>query len=126
MLTVYEKVFHSYISGTQNVYTDAQFAELLGSVERLSFIGKIIQVTGTSPTLTMQIEHSPDGARWQNQNATPELNGLGIGGGSGLPTFSSSTSGVPKSNFVRLRITLGGTSPAGLLWLHAIGRSPAW
>jgi hypothetical protein len=122
MLQFHEKVFDTYISGTQNVYTDTALSELLGSTERLSIVGLAVGSSGTNPTLTIQIEHSPDGTRWFNQGSTPELNNMAL---SGFVIFLDSANNVPMCGHVRLRITLGGTSPAVHLSLSAIGKSPA-
>jgi hypothetical protein len=122
MLSFSQRIFQNYISGTQNVYTDTRFGELLGSVERLTLLGQIRGLTGTSPTLTVQIEHSADRARWLNQAASPEFSGA-IADGSGF--LVDTANNVPGLNYSRLRIALGGTSPACHLEIYAMGRSPA-
>jgi len=124
MIAFSEEIFRTYVSGTQSVYTDMRFAALLGSVERLSVWAFNLVVSGTTPSLTIQIEQSPDGIRWQNQGSVPECNNISI---VSLTYISfDSANDVPMANYVRLRITLGGTSPATLLRLQAAGRSPAW
>jgi hypothetical protein len=123
MLVFRAKLFDGVLKGTGNVYTQTADAELLGSVERLTIGVAYDGVTGMNPTLTLQLENSPDGTRWMNQNASPEY-ALAIVGTKGFvytTNFSSLT--VPIGGFVRIRMALGGTSPAGYLRLWAIGRS---
>lgn len=124
MVNFYEKIFHNYVSGNQSFYTDTRYADMLGGVERLSITGAVAVITGTSPTLTIQLENSPDLTRWLSQSATAEIDNVPIGPGSYTIGFDS-TLDVPFAAYVRLRITLGGTSPAGLVTIFACGRSPA-
>ena len=126
MLVFRAKLFDGVLKGTGNVYTQTADSELLGSVERVT-IGMVFNgVTGTNPTFTLQFENSPDGTRWMNQSATPEHSGSLIPGADGFAlawttNFSSMT--LPVGGYVRMRLALGGTSPAGYLRLWAIGRS---
>jgi hypothetical protein len=124
MVNFYEKIFHNYVSGTQSFYTDTRYADMLGTVERLSITGSVGGITGTSPTLTIQLENSPDLTHWQSQSVTPEIANIPIGPGTYTMAFDSELD-VPFAAFVRLRITLGGTSPGGLVTIFACGRSPA-
>ena len=129
MLIFRTKLFDGFLRGTGNVYTQTADAELLGAVERISLGVVFTGVAGTSPTFTLQFENSPDGTRWVNQNATPELNAVSITPASGDTRFeiatNMSSTAVPIANYIRLRFTLGGTSPSGYLRLWAVGRSPA-
>jgi len=118
-------VFDGYVSGTNAVYTDSQYDEVLGLSDQLSISGYSAQVTGTVPTVTVQVEGSFDQRRWQNRNgATPEINAVSIvaspealfQGQDGNPT------GRPTLAFGRLRIQLGGTSPTAQLRIWATGR----
>ena len=125
MQVFFQKVFDNYISGTANVYTDTSISELLGSVESLSVVARARGVTGTSPTVTLQFENSPDGTRWTNQAGAAEFSSImATGIDNDFAPFKNGSS-VPISNRVRLRITLGGTSPACILILWVLGRSPA-
>jgi hypothetical protein len=123
-----QKVYDNYVTGTQSVYSDTALSELLGSVDHLALIGFVDGVTGTSPTLTVQSEHSFDGARWMNRNATPEINNWGPlspGSNNVVPFSDGSALTKPILPRVRLRIQLGGTSPAGVVRLWVVGRDPA-
>jgi hypothetical protein len=116
-------VFEGYISGTANVYSDSQYNTLLGTTDQLSVSGYTAQVTGTSPTLTVQVEHSFDNIRWQNRNGTAEIATAALStsqetqvqGQDGNPTAR------PTLPFVRLRIALGGTTPNAQVRLWVTG-----
>ena len=117
------KAFDDYVVGTTNVYTPTSLGELFGSADRLCCVAYAHTATGTSPSVTMQFEHSFDGTRWLNQNASPEVSGWApTGGSASFMTFWSTK--IPTLNFVRLRIALAGTSPSVPLEIWICGRSP--
>jgi hypothetical protein len=118
-------VFEGYISGTTNVFSDSQHNALLGTVDQLSVSGYTAQVTGTSPTLTVQVEQSFDNIRWQNRNGTAEIAAAALATGA-TETNVQGQDGNPTARptlcFVRLRIALGGTTPTAQVRLWATGR----
>lgn len=96
--------FHTAIAETTNGISSA-----LGTDNTI--VGMFVNVsasTGILPTLTVQLQHSPNGTDWYNV--------------SGMVTGSLGTSGltdvVPSSNpqyvaeFVRITWTIGGVSPS--------------
>ena len=116
------KAFDDYVVGSTNVYTPTSLAELLGTADRLCGVVIAHAVLGSSPTLTIQCEHSFDGTRWLNQETTPELNATSVGGVNTVLTFVSTK--IPTLNFVRLRVALGGGTPSATLEIWLCGRSP--
>jgi hypothetical protein len=118
------KVFDEYVKGTQDMFTPTSLAELLGSVERLSCSGVVFATNGTSPTLTVQFQHSPDGTRWFNEQGTPELSALPLTNGAVNNTFTVSNVLNRALSHVRLRIAFGGSSPSGVVQVWICGRSP--
>lgn len=125
MIRFGQKVFDSYIKGTQPVYTDIALADLLGSVDSLAVAATAYQVSGGSPTLTIQFEQSPDRARWLNRNATPEINNSSISSETGVNGFDRARIvDAPRTAYVRLRIQLGGTGPAAVIRVWATGCDP--
>jgi hypothetical protein len=118
MLVFLEKVFHTYISGNQAVYTEDAHADLLGSTDRVMFTIIVTGISG-SPIITAQVEHSANGSRWMNADATPELPNVPIP--NPVTLVMSSVSG-PTLAKRRLRITLSGTTPAASLLIWANGR----
>jgi hypothetical protein len=120
-------VFDGYVNGTANVFSNAAFNDLLGSTDQLSITGYTAQVAGTSPTLTVQIEHSPDNFRWINRNGTAEIAAaaLSIGAETTVQGHDGNPNARPTLGFARLRIALGGTGPAGQVRVWVIGRDRA-
>jgi len=124
MRIFHQLVFDGYLSGTTSVYTDSQHDALLGLADQLSITGYSAQVTGGGPTLTIQVEGSFDQRRWQNRNATPEVNGVSLStsgetnfqGQDGNPTTR------PTLAFARLRIGSATPGVAGQLRIWVTGR----
>lgn len=123
MRTFNTTAFDDTISGTGFTwYSPARLNALLGSSESLGIQAWVGNVTGTSPTLTVQIEHSADAEHWLPATAgAPEIstsissNASYYGQQIGLfPLFLA---------YVRLSVTLGGTSPQCRLKLHVTGRA---
>ena len=117
-------VFEGFISGTANVYSESQHNSLLGTTDQLSISGYTAQVTGTSPTLTVQVEQSFDNVRWQSRNGTAEisLSTLSTSAETNVQGQDGNPTARPTLPFVRMRIALGGTTPAGQVRLWATGR----
>jgi hypothetical protein len=116
-------VFDGYVNGTANVYSDPMLSTLLGSVDQLAIGGYTTQVSGTSPTLTVQVEHSFDNVRWQNRNGAPEVSSAALSTSVETPFvgYDGDPTQRPSPEFVRLRLALGGTSPAGQLRVWVTG-----
>jgi hypothetical protein len=118
-------VFEGYISGTANVYSESQHNMLLGTTDQLSISGYTAQVTGTNPTLTVQVEQSFDNIRWQNRNtAAAEVAAATLSTSTETPFQGQdgNPTARPTLPFVRLRIALGGTTPNGQVRLWVTGR----
>lgn len=107
------------------MYSDPSLVTLFGNADELAVGGYATQVSGTAPKIEVQVEHSVDNARWMNRNAAAEIPNTTtlsttaetvIAGNDGDPTAR------PTLAFARLRITLGGTSPAGQVRLWVTGR----
>lgn len=126
MLVFLEKIFDNYITGAQNVYTEDGYADLLGSVDSPFVMAVVTAVTGTSPTITLQVEGSPNGSRWMPQVlGPPQIVNQGIIAGSNIAFRSDSISSATicaMPGLCRLRIQLGGTNPAANLIIFASGR----
>jgi len=130
MLLYFEKIFESYVTGTASVYSNSELGGLLGSADLVTISGILSGIPQFSTTtFTCQFEQSFDGARWVNQNATPEVNAIALPPG-GFWTVSSFTNnptgGAARSALNRLRLALGavsGPSPAAWVQLFASGRT---
>lgn len=116
--------FDGYVNGTANVYSDPGLVAVLGIADQLVIGGYAAQVSGAGPTITVQVEHSIDNLRWQSRNAAAEVNGATLSttaetafsGQDGDPTLR------PTLAFARLRIALGGATPAGQVRVWVTGR----
>jgi hypothetical protein len=118
-------VFDGYVSGTANVYSDSKFNALLGVTDQLSLSGYTAQATGTTPTITVQVEQSFDNIRWQSRNTTAEISASALSTGTtetNVQGFDGNPTARPTLAFGRLRIALGGTSPTAQVRLWVTGR----
>ena len=122
MRIFHKLAFDNYVNGTAFVYSDPTLNAQLGVADQLAIGGFSAQVSGTSPTLTVRVEQSFDNIRWQDRNTTAEVSTTLstsaetlFGGQDGDPTLR------PRLEFVRLRIALGGTTPAGQVRVWVTG-----
>lgn len=116
-------VYDGTIDGTGSVYMDAGFQDLLGFADELRLAAVCDTVSGTSPTLTVQGEHSGDNLNWLSKDVTPEINVIALNAsGSTLAMGYLSSTSLPAA-FVRLRLQLGGTTPRAHVRLWATGRA---
>jgi hypothetical protein len=119
-----ERVFRDYVAGSSTTYyTSPSLNEMLGSVNAIAFHAVADNVVGTSPTLSVQIEHSGNNRTFLAKNVNPELNGLSLVTTATNNGYGGDGGAVPPLGFVRLKITLGGTSPGCFLELYVTGWS---
>lgn len=119
MLVVAEKVFDNVVSGAgTNWYSPAQLNEKLGEAEVFTVHASVTGLTGTSPTLTLQLEHSGDNQLWVALGSPAQINGVSI---TNDTSYSGALGLTPVLNFVRLRISLGGTNPQCRLKVYVTG-----
>ncbi len=124
MRTFHRLAFDENVDGTTAVYTNPALEPLLGLTDALSISGYAAGTSGTTPTVTVQIEQSPDRRHWTVRNATAEVNGTSLST-SAETTFQGndgSPLGATRPGFARLKITLGGTSPKTRLKIWVTGR----
>jgi hypothetical protein len=115
-------VFDESLSGTGTTwYSDADFSDMLGECDSLAIEARTTNVSGTSPTLTVQVEHSADNQNWLSLAGTAEINAQAIANDTAIVPIIGSSSVIPLG-FVRLRVALGGTTPACRLKIYATGR----
>jgi hypothetical protein len=119
-----ELVFDDFVFGTSAVFTPIRFDLLLGSVSRVALHLVADKATGTSPTVSVQAQHSTDG-----RTSTSVI----VGGGFEIPatalstTSTTSLTGAVDSSAgflrrLRFQILLGGTNPGARIKLYATGR----
>jgi len=111
------------IDGTTSVYIDAGLNDQLGTADQLRLAAVTDAVSGTSPTLTVQVEHSGDNLNWLSRFGTPEINAVALSTTAPTTTLANAASSALPAAFVRLRIQLGGTSPRAHVRVWATGRA---
>lgn len=115
--------FDDVITGTTATwYTSDDFINTLGMADGLVLHAVTTSVSSPAPTLTCQVEHSADARHWLNVNTNPEINGVTTGNDLSFLGYVDLLN-PPMLTFVRIRITLAGTSPACRLKLHVTGRT---
>jgi hypothetical protein len=124
MRTFHRIVFDDNVDGTTAVYSSPRFDALLGLSDALSLSGYAVSATGSSPTLSVQVEQSPDRQRWTARNGTAEISAASLSttaettfqGNDGSPVAAT------RPGFARLKITLGGSTPRAHVKIWVTGR----
>jgi hypothetical protein len=117
MRVFHVKVFEERIEGTTAVYSSPEFDDLLASASTVIIVAWVTNVSGTSPTLTVAIEQSPDRVHWIPAEAS-QINAESI---PPTPNPFGGDPATPGTGFARLKITLGGTTPAADLAIWVTG-----
>jgi hypothetical protein len=116
-------VFDENIEGTAALYSDPMYNDQLAVTEKLEIFAVADTVAGTSPTLTAQIEESPDGIHWQNKNGTAEINAVSLSTTLNTIAVGRDAGTNLGSGLCRLRVVIGGTgNPKGHVRVWATGR----
>jgi hypothetical protein len=110
MRTFQALVFDDTLDSSTPLYIDPSFNDELGSMEELSIFGVAVALAG-APTLSVQIEESPNQIHWRNKGASPEINGVTVSTTTFTNVQGRDAGSVPASGFVRLRVEVGGTTP---------------
>lgn len=123
MLIIFREVFNAPISGTGSttVYTPAELNAPLAQADTFYISARTTQVSGTSVTLTVAIEHSNDGVNWTNKS-TP-ISAASVTANNVNLNYGWDTGTTPGGCFHRLAITLGGTNPSGMVQVMVAGRA---
>ena len=123
MLVILQEVLNAPISGTGSttVYTPSELNSVLAQGETFWVSARTTQVSGTSPTITVAIEHSNDGVNWTNK-ATP-ISAQSLSANAVNLHYGQDTGSTPTGGFVRLAITLAGTNPSGQVQVIVAGRA---
>lgn len=120
-------IFEDFVVGATSstpVYTAADLNKKLGWTDKLTIQVVADQVSGTSPTFSLQIEHSGDGRNWLPKVlSAPEINAVALSSASSSVFVTSDAGNIPSLGFVRFKIFLGGTSPVAHVKVHVTGRN---
>ena len=115
-------VFDEFIPANANpvdTYTSAGLNDRLGAFDKLSIMAVADNVTGSTPTLTVQIYQSCDQRNWKAKSGTAEINASSL---ASTPTVmvGSDTSAAGSLGFVRLNIVLSANVSAHVkIWITA-------
>jgi hypothetical protein len=119
-----ELVFDDFVFGTSAVFTPIRYDLLLGSASRIALHLVADKATGTSPTVSVQAQHSTDG---RNSSPLSAVGGFEIPATALSTTSTTSLTGAVDSSAgflrrLRFQILLGGTNPGARIRLYAAGR----
>lgn len=122
-----EQVFDLFVTGAgTSVYSPPDLNALLGAADSLNIFAYVNQSSGTTPTITVQVEHSGDQIHWLNRNATAEINAASIvnpPGDFSLVGYDGNPTSRAGLAFARLRVSLAGTgSVAAYVRIWVTGR----
>lgn len=116
-------VFDEVVVGTTAVYTSPTFNEQMGSVDRWCIHAIADTVSGSTPILTVQGQHSGDGGvNWKDKSATAEINGVTLSTSATNSNIGTDAGSTPSAGQLRLKITLGTTSPQAHVKIWFTGR----
>jgi hypothetical protein len=112
-------------SSSAPVYTSADLNSRLGQFDETAIQWVADNVAGTTPTLSIGIDHSADGRNWlPKEGSGTTITGVAIGG-TNITSWSSDPGTVPSLGLVRLRVFLGGTTPSCHLKIYITQRDQA-
>jgi hypothetical protein len=115
-------VFDDLIAGTALVwYTSSEAIDLLAQADVMSLHVCPRGVSGNSPTLSVNVEHSADAQLWATAQALVVNSSLQ----NETTLYASTSTTATLLSFVRFRISLGGTSPKCFLKVYVTGRARA-
>jgi hypothetical protein len=122
-------VYDQLISGVTPTYSPSELNESLARLNLWTVFTVASRTTGTSPTLDIAVESSPDGSTW-SQLYGPLRNPIVLSLSDTTATVNSWKGGgyfrhSIGSKFTRLRFTLAGTTPTTTLKAWVTGRSDA-
>lgn len=115
------ELFNEYITGTGMVISPSEFRDVLGRADVLAIQVYVSKSGGTSPTLTLQVQHGNDGRRIVT-HSTP-INAASIASVPFEVMVAAGDTADPLGAMVQLAITLGGTNPEAYVQVTVTGRS---
>jgi len=120
------EVWNAPISGTTAEYTAPSLAPLLAGASKLLVQVRTAQGAGSSPTLTVDLERSNDGLNYASVAANALITNLAVST-SGVTNAFAQWDTTASDNlfgcFLRLKISLGGTTPSANVRITLTGRA---
>lgn len=116
------KAFEQGVSGTTAVYTAPELYAKLAQADKLMIQCRASQTVGTSPTISVDVEHSCDGVGWQQRTSPISAKSIPIG--AVTYEYGEDTGAKVGGSKARLKITIGGSSnPGGYIEIWVTGRT---
>jgi len=117
-----EMVFDGYVHGGYTGDSDVTTWALLGTADKFFIEAKVAEVTGTSPALTIVIQHSNDGVNW-SQRSNP-MNAVALNANSNIVEVGTDTGTTPMGRYAKVVVSIEGTSnPGAYVSVTVTGRS---
>lgn len=119
------QLFDGVVTGADPRYSLRAHEARLAAADRLVIQAVAVQATGTSPTLTVQLEHSADEVSWIAKNSQPEIDAIPLDPATTVVAVGFDDGWNPTLALARVRIVLAASagSPGARLRLFACGRS---
>ena len=116
-----EIVFDGTVKGTTEVFSSAQFDELLGKPDEICYEVEVEESSGTTPTISVAHYHSNSGKGHIATTASPLVSAADISS----PPYRSvvQQSGQTLGARGRVGVKLLGTTPTARVRIWATGRS---
>lgn len=118
--------FDDIIAGTgQTWYSPTSLNSELGACDMFGVHAFTTAVSGTTPSLVLQFEHSTDNQNWRTMSATPLYSGAISNEASAYGYIGINNTTIAPGAFVRMAVSLSGTNPQCRLKLYITGRAAA-
>jgi hypothetical protein len=112
--------FDGYYASSQTSHI--RFAEVMGGVDMLHVGGYTTQVTGTSPTMQLYLEGSPDGTLWSLQKTLFSALALSTGAETVFQAQDDDPNTSVRFRYTRLGMALQGTDVRCFIQMWVTGR----
>lgn len=114
------EAFNDSLTGTGTTYSPTRFNEVLGSFDKLAIQIVAEQPGGTTPTITVAMEHSNDQRNWVSKSTL--TSGTAVSTSAPTVVVATDSGSTPTLAFVRFAVSMGGTSPACRMKILVCGR----
>jgi hypothetical protein len=119
MLLFCQNVYDRKLSGTDTDYTPPELYRLVASACKLLVAVRTTQGGGTSPKVTVALEHSNDSVNWTQKTSLAS----GSVSAAGIDVYYGYDDGTePLGTFARLAVSLTGTNPSAHVSINLCGR----
>ncbi len=103
------EVVNDSIPSSSEVYSAAQFNEVLGSCDQVALHAVCDQITSSSPTISVRLHQSGDNRNFEAKTGSAIIASVSLTAGATSNAFGADAGTTPNQGFIRLAITLGGT-----------------